>query len=75
LGASAIGVGAMIDSGAKILSDIHIGCDASIGAIAAVRGSVPDYGVPVGVPAKVIPNNRPKDSPATRSLEHGGQAG
>ncbi len=74
-GVPVIGAGAMIGSGAKILGDIHIGRFASIGANAVVLSDVPDYGVAVGVPAKVIRINRPEDLPDYRSFEHGGQAG
>lgn len=53
--------GADIGVGACLLGNIRIGRHAVIGANAVVLRDVPDYGVAVGVPAKVIkvldPNN------------------
>lgn len=49
-----IGAGADIGVGVCLLGDIHIGRNAVIGANAVVLKDVPDYGVAVGVPAKVI---------------------
>lgn len=64
-----IGEHALIGSGAKILGNIHIGAYASIGANAVVLQDVPDYGVAVGVPARVIRINRPQDIPDYRNFQ------
>lgn len=57
------GQGAMIGSGAKILGPVKIGRFASIGANAVVLSDVPDYGVAVGIPAKVVRINAPEKIP------------
>lgn len=49
-----IGKNVVIYAGAKVLGDIRIGDNAVIGANAVVIKDVPDYGVAVGVPARVI---------------------
>lgn len=59
--------GAMIGSGAKILGNVRVGRHASIGANAVVLSDVPDYGVAVGVPARLVRINRPDDLPKTRT--------
>ncbi len=46
--------GADIGVGACVLGDIRIGRHAVIGANAVVLSDIPDFGVAVGVPAKVI---------------------
>ncbi|WP_050415595.1 hypothetical protein [Azoarcus sp. CIB] len=58
-----IGEGAMIGSGAKILGPVKVGRFASIGANAVVLADVPDYGVAVGIPAKVVRINVPDELP------------
>jgi serine O-acetyltransferase len=58
-----IGAGALIGSGAKVLGNVRIGAYASIGANAVVLHDVPDYGVAVGIPARVVRINRPEDIP------------
>lgn len=58
-----IGEGALIGTGAKILGPVTIGKFASIGANAVVLEDVPDYGVAVGIPARVVKINRPGDIP------------
>ena len=60
--------GAMIGTGAKVLGPIRIGKYASIGANAVVLTDVPDYGVAVGIPAKVIKINKPEDIPDYRDF-------
>lgn len=62
-GAPLIGEGALIGTGAKVLGPVRIGAFASIGANAVVLADVPEYGVAVGVPARVIRINRPGDLP------------
>ena len=62
-GAPVLGEGAMIGTGAKVLGPIRIGRFASIGANAVVLNDVPDYGVAVGVPARLVRINRPEDMP------------
>jgi len=54
-----IGEGVWMGSGAKILDGVVVGRHAIIGAQAVVREDVPDYGVAVGVPAKVITIRQP----------------
>ena len=46
--------GAWIGAGATILSRVTIGKHAIVGAASVVTKNVPDYGVAVGNPAKVI---------------------
>lgn len=53
-GAPRIGGHVDIGAGAKVLGDIRIGDHARIGANAVVLCDVPDYGVAVGVPARVV---------------------
>ena len=60
-----IAEGAWIGAGATILPGVRIGRYAVVGAAAVVTKDVPDYGVVVGSPAKVIkmldPEKFPKD--------------
>ena len=50
----AIGAGAWLGAGAKILDGVEIGPGAVVGAGAVVRESVPAQSVAVGVPARVV---------------------
>jgi acetyltransferase-like isoleucine patch superfamily enzyme len=50
----AIGEGAWLGAGAKVLDGVTIGSHAVIGAGAVVREAVPDHAVAVGVPARVV---------------------
>lgn len=50
--------GAMIAAGAKILGDIKVGAHSKIGANAVVLKDVPDFSTAVGIPARIIPNER-----------------
>ena len=52
--APVLGKGVDVGAGAKILGAVHVGDGASIGANAVVLADVPDGGLAVGVPAKVI---------------------
>lgn len=54
-----VGDRVMIGAGAKVLGPINIGSDAKIGANAVVVRDVPDYGIALGVPAKVRKPKRP----------------
>jgi serine O-acetyltransferase len=63
-----IGEGAMIGAGAKVLGPVRIGRYASIGANAVVLDDVPDYGVVVGIPARLVRINCPEDIPDYRSF-------
>lgn len=58
-----IGAGAFIGTGAKVLGPVRIGRHASIGANAVVLHDVPDYGVAVGIPARVVRINAPDQIP------------
>ena len=49
-----IGDGSWIGAGSVILPGAHIGKHVAIGANSVVNGSIPDYSVAVGSPAKVI---------------------
>ena len=62
-GVPVIGRGALIGTGAKVLGPVKIGSFASIGANAVVLSDVPDFGVAVGVPAKVIRILEPSEVP------------
>lgn len=53
--------GAWLGAGVKVLSGVHIGKGAVIGAQSLVNSDIPDYAVAVGVPARVI--NYRKDEP------------
>jgi acetyltransferase-like isoleucine patch superfamily enzyme len=55
----AIGAGAWIGAGAKLLDGVTIGEQAVIGAGAVVREDVPPYAVAVGVPARVVSSRKP----------------
>jgi len=63
-----IGDDVMIGSGAKILGPVRIGKGASIGANAVVLIDVPDYGVAVGVPARVVKVQAPGSQPNYRDF-------
>jgi serine O-acetyltransferase len=63
-----IGEGALVGTGAKVLGPVRVGRFASIGANAVVLSDVPDYGVAVGVPARVVKINRPEDLPNYRDF-------
>lgn len=67
-----IGEGTMIGSGAKILGPVKIGRYASIGANAVVLEDVPDYGVAVGAPARVIRINSSEQIPDYRTFNRQG---
>ena len=43
-----------IGAGTKILSGVHIGRGAVIGAQSVVNKDIPDYAIAVGIPARVI---------------------
>ena len=58
--------GAMIAAGAKILGDIKVGMYAKVGANAVVLRDIPDFSTAVGMPARIIPNE--KSSGAVCSL-------
>jgi acetyltransferase-like isoleucine patch superfamily enzyme len=57
-----VGEGVWMGSGAKVLDGVSVGRHAIIGAQAVVRDDVPDYGVAVGVPAKVVTIRQPGES-------------
>ena len=50
----AIGAGAWLGAGAKILDGVTIGDRAIVGAGAVVREAVPDGAIAVGIPARVV---------------------
>ncbi len=64
-GAATIGDRVYIGAGAKILGPIIIGSDVIIGANAVVIQPVPDHGVAVGIPARVLPK-----SPSVPAQQH-----
>ena len=53
--------GAMIAAGAKILGNIKVGAFAKVGANAVVLRDVPDFSTAVGIPARIIPNEKSSD--------------
>ena len=55
--------GAMIGAGAKVLGPVRVGRYASVGANAVVLHDIPDFGVAVGIPAKIIRINSPDNVP------------
>jgi acetyltransferase-like isoleucine patch superfamily enzyme len=50
----AIGDGAWLGAGAKVLDGVVVGSHAVIGAGAVVRDAVPDHAIAVGIPARVV---------------------
>ncbi|MCE5267548.1 MAG: serine acetyltransferase [Planctomycetaceae bacterium] len=60
-GTPQIGDNVYIGPGAKILGNVRIGDHAAIGANCVVTKDVPDYGVVVGVPGRVISLNGSKE--------------
>ncbi|NJN46639.1 MAG: serine acetyltransferase [Candidatus Competibacteraceae bacterium] len=58
-GAPVIGNRVDIGAGAKVLGPIRIGDDVAIGANAVVLTDVPANSLAVGVPARIVPRNRP----------------
>ena len=54
-----IGDNVLIGAGAKVLGDITIGNNVTIGANSVVTRSVPDNAIIVGVPAKIVGENLP----------------
>ena len=59
----AIGAGAWLGAGAKILDGVTVGDNAIIGAGAVVRESVPDKATAVGIPARVVGTRDTAGSP------------
>lgn len=57
-GHTKIGTKAFLGTGCTIINDITIGKETTIGAGAAVIHDIPDYAVAVGVPAKIIKQNK-----------------
>ncbi|MFM8303592.1 MAG: acyltransferase [Actinomycetota bacterium] len=56
-----IGAGSWIGHGAVVLPGSHIGAHVVIGAGAVVTGTIPDYSVAVGAPARVVRRYDPGD--------------
>ena len=54
-------MGAMLASGSKILGNIKVGAFSKVGANAVVLRDVPDYSTAVGIPARIIPNEKSSD--------------
>jgi len=53
--------GASIGSGAVIMCGVTLGRESMVGAGSVVTHDVPDYGIVVGVPAKVVGDIRKKE--------------
>ncbi len=60
--------GAMLAAGSKVLGDIKVGAFAKVGSNAVVLKDVPDYATAVGIPARIIPNEKSSDEVC--SLRH-----
>jgi acetyltransferase-like isoleucine patch superfamily enzyme len=58
----AVGEGAWIGAGAKILDGVTIGDRAIVGAAAVVRDAVPAGATAVGIPARVLDQRDPRES-------------
>jgi acetyltransferase-like isoleucine patch superfamily enzyme len=54
----AVGAGAWLGAGAKVLDGQTVGAHAIVGAGAVVTRSVPDYAIATGVPARVVRDRR-----------------
>jgi len=50
----AVGAGAWLGAGAKILDGVTVGNRAIVGAGAVVREAVPERAIAVGVPARIV---------------------
>ncbi|RQW01383.1 glycosyltransferase, partial [candidate division KSB1 bacterium] len=57
-----VGNNVLIGTGAKVLGEIIIGDNVLIGANAVVTRSVPDNAIVVGIPAKIVGENRKKSA-------------
>lgn len=68
-----VGKGASIGAGACVLSDLDIGCYALVGAGAIVTKAVPDHGLVLGVPAKLVGFVSPEGERMVRFKEAGGR--
>ena len=64
-----IGSGVLISAGAKVLGNVCIGKGAKIGAGSLVIDSVKPYSTVVGVPAKVVGENK-NEMPALEMNQH-----
>ncbi|MCW2500486.1 MAG: acyltransferase [Frankiales bacterium] len=60
-----IGAGSWIGDRVTVLSGANIGRACTIGAGAVVRGTIPDYAIAVGVPARVVGTNAPDEGQST----------
>ena len=58
-GAPRIGAGTILGAGVRVLGDIEIGENCALGANAVVVKDIPAGKVAVGIPARVIKDNRP----------------
>jgi serine O-acetyltransferase len=58
-GAPSIGAGTIIGAGVRVLGAVQIGENCALGANAVVLSDIPAGKVAVGIPARVIKDNRP----------------
>ena len=58
-GAPRIGAGTILGAGVRVLGDIEIGENCAVGANAVVVKDIPAGKIAVGIPARVIKDNRP----------------
>jgi serine O-acetyltransferase len=58
LGMPVVGDGVMVGAGAKLLGPIRVGTNSRIGANSVVLSDIPDGGIAVGAPARVIRTDR-----------------
>jgi serine O-acetyltransferase len=68
-GIPVIGRGVYIAPGAKIFGEITIGDNVAIGANAVVRDSIPDRAIAVGIPARVVRIQEPKEVRAAKAAQ------
>ena len=59
----AVGAGAWLGAGAKVLDGVEIGPHAIVGAGAVVRDSVPEKATAVGMPARIVGTRDSAGSP------------
>lgn len=62
-----VGDGVTLGSGSRILGGVSVGDNVAIGANAVVLTSIPPNSVAVGIPARVVSQRTPNESPDSRA--------